>query len=433
MKTLTRWIVMAACVAALALSAAAQTPWAVPGANGVPHNVYIRHVDRTVLGEDVAHYSFDVVVGPGKHDVIRLHRIVREKHPYHPIHTVTGVFLLPGNPNSFEMIFMEPLISQAVAWDHSITAFLAQKNIDVWGMDYRWSLVPASTKNFKFMKHWGLERDVEDTEIALSLARAIRGMTGQGFAKLHLLGFSYGVFMTYAVGSQETEVPYFRRNVKGLIPVDYSMVYAADDPFRAEACNYIAYDQGRLDAGVYNDDNTSLKQIGDLARSAPGDPSPFADGFTNYQFALFVGGSPVHPDDWHFVGVAYDASGIPTGLQYTDPWLWIDVLRAAPPYAPVMADLDTDKVGCYDVVAPFDDHLGEISLPILYVGAGGGTGEHGYYTLTLTGSTDITKFTVHPQPAQPRPLDFGHADLFTAQNAETLVWQPILDWLVAHR
>jgi hypothetical protein len=36
-------------------------------------------------------------------------------------------------------------------------------------------------------------------------------------------------------------------------------------------------------------------------------------------------------------------------------------------------------------------------------------------------------------PDDRRALDFGHADLFTATNAETLVWKPILDWIVAHR
>ena len=76
--------------------------------------------DRTVLGGDIVHYRFDVKVGPGKFDVIRLHRIVREKHPYDPIQTVAGVLLLPGGPNYFEAIFMAPLISKVPAWDQSI-------------------------------------------------------------------------------------------------------------------------------------------------------------------------------------------------------------------------------------------------------------------------------------------------------------------------
>jgi hypothetical protein len=250
---------------------------------------------------------------------------------------------------------------------------------------------------------------------------------------MHLLGFSYGVQVAFPVANQETQLPHSLRNVKGLIPVDEGVVFAADDPFRAQACDAVPQYQALYDAGVYNDDNSGIKQIGDLARSAPDDPSPFADGFTNYQFALFAGASGDPPTYWHFVGGIFNEAGITTGLQYTDPWLWIDVLRAVPLYFPVLVDIESSKEECYDVLPPFTDHLGEITLPILYVGSGGGTGKHGYHILTLTASTDITKFTVQLHPDDERALDFGHADLFTAMNAETLVWQRILDWLVAHR
>src|ERR1019366_986482 len=136
MKTLMRWMGTVVSVLALALSASAQSSSGVlTGLDKALSKVSIRHMDRTVLGEDVVHYRFDVVVGPGKFDVIRLHRVVREKSPYQPIHTVGGVLLLPGSPNFFEAIFMAPLISQATAWDHSIAVFLAKNKVDVWGMD----------------------------------------------------------------------------------------------------------------------------------------------------------------------------------------------------------------------------------------------------------------------------------------------------------
>ena len=32
-----------------------------------------------------------------------------------------------------------------------------------------------------------------------------------------------------------------------------------------------------------------------------------------------------------------------------------------------------------------------------------------------------------------RQKDFGHADTILANDAEKLVWEPILDWIVAHR
>jgi len=292
-------------------------------------------------------------------------------------------------------------------------------------------LVPPERTDFNFMNGWGLERDIQHTEIALSIARWIRGFTGQGFGRLHLLGFSWGVQIAYSVAGEETQKPHFLRNVKGIIPVDSSMKYDYE-PFRVDSCDAAAYYQGLLDAAVYqSDDGVFLKQVGDLAESAPDDPSPFVPGFTNYQFALFVGASG---ELAHFVGGEFDEeTGIPEDLLYTEDWLWVDLLQAVPPYVPIQALRDFSAVQCNEVDVPFDDHLGEIAIPILYVGAAGGEGQYGYYTTTLTASKDVTKFTVQLRPDEERMVDFGHADLFLARDAETLVWKPILDWIIAHR
>jgi len=432
MNRLIDWRTILACIAILFASASAQTTAMQSKYNSLPGNVVIRNMQRTVLHADIAHYVFDVSVGQGKFDQIRLHRIVREMQPWQPIHTVTGVVLFPGGPNSFEMIFMEPQISQVPSWDQSITAFFAKNNIDVWGMDYRWALVPADTADFKFMKTWGLQRDVDDAKIAVSLARLIRGATGQGFAPLPVLGFSYGTFMAYSMANQETQLPKLLRNVKELILADWGPTFSPKSPLRQDICGLIPGIQAMYDAGIYNEDNSATALIADLARNAPYEPSQFADGFTNYQFAMFVGASVAYAPSWHFVAGVFDDNGISTGLQYTDPELWIDVLRAIPTYFPVKSDLDTDNVGCNGVVAPFDDHLKQIKLPILFVGAAGGAGKEGYFAVELTGSTDISKFTVQLHPDDEAALDFGHADLFTASNAETLAWQPILNWLVTH-
>ena len=436
MKTFMRWMGTVVCVLALALSASAQSSSGVfPGLDKALPNVSIRHMDRTVLGEDVVHYRFDVVVGPGKFDVIRLHRIVREKNPYQPIHTVGGVLLLPGGPNYFEAIFMEPLISQVPAWDRSITVFLAKNKVDVWGMDYSWALVPAEQKNFKFMKSWGVERDSQHAEIALSLARAIRGATGQGSSRLELLGFSYGGIVTYAVAGEETQESRFQRNVKGMIILDVAMKLN-EEAYRSYYCTMAASDQANLDAGVYSDDSgLFLKTLSDLALSAPDDPSEIIPGTTNYQAALMFGTSTglLNGQFWHFVGGYLDENGIPSSLRYTEDRLWLDLLQNIPPHLPMKSNFDTDALFCDNIPVPFDDHLSQIAVPILFAGAAGGFGQTGYYSTTLTASTDITKFTVQLQPDDQRASDFGHADNVLARDAETLVWKPILDWIVAHR
>jgi hypothetical protein len=65
------------------------------------------------------------------------------------------------------------------------------------------------------------------------------------------------------------------------------------------------------------------------------------------------------------------------------------------------------------------------------LGANGGFGWLGDYTLTLlTGSDDVTQRTVSLNP--DRLLDIGHVDIYTAGVARQEFWQPVLEWIEAH-
>jgi hypothetical protein len=391
----------------------------------------VRNIEREVLTGDVVHYSFEVRIGSGEFEVIRLHRVVREPHPHRPMRTDDPVMLFPGAPTLFEGLYIEPSIS-AISPDRSIAVFLAKHGIDVWGMDYAWALVPTETTDFGFMKGWGVDKDVAHAQAALALARLIRGSKD----RFYLAGLSYGGLMSYAVAADDSQRPRVLRNVKGIIPMD--MAVKLDDPdARAASCDALAADQDRIEnQGIYYDDSgVYLKMFGELALSAPDEPSPFDPSFTNYVYALLVGASPLPPVAWHFVGSYLDANGIPYDLRYTEPRLWLDLLNAGvPPYSPWQSNLDLDAAWCDGAVdVPFDDHVPDIAVPILYVGAAGGYGDFGLYTTTLTRSTDVTTLVVRLLPDDERAMDFGHGDLVAAQDAETLVWQPILDWLTAHR
>jgi hypothetical protein len=87
---------------------------------------------------------------------------------------------------------------------------------------------------------------------------------------------------------------------------------------------------------------------------------------------------------------------------------------------------------CDAVDVPWDDHLADITNPIFAVGAAGGLGELTEYTTTLTGTSDVTFLNVSLWPPEAIMLDFGHIDLWTAENAEALVWAPILEWVNGH-
>ena len=103
-----------------------------------------------------------------------------------------------------------------------------------------------------------------------------------------------------------------------------------------------------------------------------------------------------------------------------------------PPFQPVLQEAEGYAIDCGDSNAQFDDNLKAIGVPVLYVGAAGGEGSEGLYTLTLLGSKDIQSFLVSFYSPDQAALDFAHIDLFDADNAQDVVWRRILDWLNDH-
>ena len=215
-----RGLMFVCCVVCLAGSAQAQNPGGLPGTEHVAARLAYQQAERVVLYGDVVHYQFDVVVGPGEYDKIRIHRVVKETEPNRPVPKMEGVFLLPGAPQRFEPIFMQPASPSVPAEEGSIALFLASNGVDVWGMDYGWSFIPYPTTDFSALEGWGQTKDAAHAQTALSIARWIRATSGQGAGPMHVLGFSYGGFLVYAIASEDTQRPGNLKNVKGIIPVD---------------------------------------------------------------------------------------------------------------------------------------------------------------------------------------------------------------------
>ena len=98
---------------------------------------------------------------------------------------------------------------------------------------------------------------------------------------------------------------------------------------------------------------------------------------------------------------------------------------------PLQSVYDHIACACDEVDIGHDDHLAEISVPILYIGAAGGTGTVGDYSSSLTASVDITNYNVSIPGADPAS-DYGHADLWFGYEANELVWSVLRDWLLNH-
>lgn len=390
------------------------------------------------MADGITHYRFTVRLGPGEFDVVRLHRVVREHRRFRPKRTDGAVFMLHGASLSFEAIYLYAG-SDVVDPQTSVAAYLAANGIDVWGMDYAWTLVPEETTDLSFMRDWGVERDAGHALAAMSIARLLRGLTGQGLGTIHLLGYSYGTAVTYAAAGRETQMPSMLRDIRGVIPVDAAMKFGpVNEAGRLAACAEAAAMQDRLQNGTFHTaQGRNLRTFSNLATIAPDDPSPIIPGLSNYQAALFIGTNsfdlnpPLAPF-WHFVAGDLNDVGIPVDLLYSSPARWIRLLGSLPPYMPERARLDLRSSLCDEENVSIDDHLEQISVPILYLGAEGAIGSTGHHTSSLTASRDITHHTVRLQPVDQRAFDYGHADLFLGRESPTLVWDVLRDWLEVH-
>lgn len=341
--------------------------------------------------------------------------------------------MVHGSSLAFEPIFLPDGADAST----SSAIFLAEAGLDVWGVDLGWSAVPADTTDFSFMEGWGVERDAEDTLSAMYVARIIRGVTRQGFGPMHLLGYSYGATVAYTAAGIDSQRPGWRRSVDGLIPVD--LAYKYDDPADlARVCTAQATLETRLAGGeVANANGSNLASFAALARTDPDGQSPIVPTLTNYQFALFAGtntwiSNPAMPPFGHFFAGVFNEQDAPIDLRYTEPEAWLSLMEALPPYMPLQTNVDIWTIACGQTDVPYDDHLGDISVPIFSIGAGGFMGDVVEYSATLTDSDDISSLIVHLEPPEAKIVDYGHADLLLADDASTRVWAPIYDFVSSH-
>ena len=399
------------------------------------HSHHFPSFTREVITGNIAHYTFEVRTGCGENDIIRIHRVVKERRPYRPIRAEKNLFMVHGDGSSFEVAFLMNTVSDAQPVDHAMPVFLAQNDVDVWGIDLGWTLVPAETEDLSFMADWGLQKDVDDLRLAAGIARFTRLFTCGDRGKLNLLGWSRGGMSGYAYLNEESQRPEWRRHIGGYIPTD---IWYKTETYLEEECAYAADLQGMIDEGMLADDTGAfLGWMVDLARTEPDAVSPvFGEPFTNLMAALAFGSqtylvSPT-PAHYHIMAGTFDADGLPVGFQHAETDLWLDFVGNWSPYEPLLMELETELAVCGDPAhpVPFDDHLGDITIPVFFLGAQGGFGEEGLYTLGMLGSTDVSSHIVSFNGDIFN--DFAHADLFNANNAQTVAWEPVLDWIMAH-
>jgi len=378
----------------------------------------LSNMTREDLGGKIAHYSFDIRMGPGEYDVVTIHRVVKENKAYKPIRTKGHVFMVHGAIQDFDDIFLTAG-AEVINAETSSPFYLASNKIDVWGIDMGWTKVPLETQDFSFMEGWGIEKDVSHALRAMSIARLIRGLTRQGFSRLNLLGFSYGVDVAYGAANRETQQHWFWRDVKGIIQVDRALkLNSTEFPnFQGYWCNEVTIASDSISNGQYHDPwGVGLMYIGNLALNAPNDPSPFNEtngpNYTNLQYIMNAG------SQGFFTGTSDE-------FEHTKPMRWVRLAVSVAPHWPNQVKYDMASCCCDAVDVSYEEHFDEITVPILYIGAEFAGGLLGSYTSSFTASTDI---------GDPIIVDrYSHADLWFADNAAQDVWSPLREWLKNHK
>lgn len=378
--------------------------------------------------------------GGAVYGAIGVHHIA----PTPGIHGPQGnVVMLHGDLFDFKTAFLE---EQSASPYLSMPEWLAGSGVDVWGIDLRWTRVPATESDYSFMADWGIERDVEDVSNALGAIRSIRGDLTFGSDPVNLLGWSRGGIIGYALLDAESQLSASARNVGGFIPVDIYLK-TDDASLKQHACNRLAGELALLNGSPaqYQDSTGYLvSYTGAQVLNGQGAatcllPACSAAGLSNNDLAGLVGTATFSlvPDPfgplYHFTAGSTDIAADTFSLTFTDHDSLLNMEAGAAPFQPLQIAVDTDTAICDDplqVGVDFDDHLGDVTVPVLYVGAAGGIGTAGEYTLTYLGSSDVSTYEI--STGAPTVLEFGHVDIFHTRTDQATIWSPIQTWIRNH-
>jgi hypothetical protein len=361
-------------------------------------------------------------VGDGPNAQVAIHRVVRERAPWWPRRTAHAILANHGDFATFTTNFM-PGGTGMAAW-------LAARDIDVWGLDRRWTQAPldGDLSDFDAMS---LDQELDDVGIALAFVRAVRMSPEQ----ITLVGFSRGGELGYFYASREATRPAWQRHVSGIVPLDvYASVSPADEDIRQFWCANAAAEYDYLAQGVTDSPNSFQIDLGGGALNAPDAPNDiFTDPpLTNREAMLLLVGQtylffPASPL-YHLSAPVVDADGTATALRVSDETVIDTWLASAPPHESMREAADTDQLLCENTELP----LSRIHVPVFLIGAAGGYGAHAIYSTTQVSSTDVTTLILRQLSPQDEAEDLGHGDLLYAPAAPQLAWQPLLHWLQEH-
>ncbi len=371
---------------------------------------YYQTISRTTeIIDDLGLARVETVIQAGNDELNRftMHRVVKvdEDNNILPPCQLKGAFvLLPGGASGFEMY-------EAGHDEDSTAYYLAMRGIDVYGYSSRargLELGYCSENDCSQMENWGMRTYARD----ISYIRWIATM--RHFKRPAVGGVSLGTMLTVASISRN---PFAWA---GAVLWDGTLYYAS--PLADQYTDVCTQLKTQVKEGIYYDDQTypGFKYMHMLATMDPDGDSPFAPGFTNEQFLIYVFTTPSDPPQGEAPGYTYAAGDLINGFTYVDDELLADIVYQFNDYEPTA--LVRDYVCGFSGEREFSRWLGFYTEPVLMLGAGMGFGPYMQDNLDLLGTSeaDITQYLY---------TERGHGDMLGSTDMTDIVNAPMYQWL----
>lgn len=310
------------------------------------------------------------IIQVGISDKIGINRVYKKRHDHNKI----SIFMLPGANTDFWTSFSE------------IAKYLALRNVDVYGIDFRYSFVQNCQDGCSFMKEWNTDTHLSDIDIAIKEA-------GLSPSNIIILGFSMGAYYAYKYAEKHPEL-------KGIIPMD--IAYTLDpNPSNTSLINATSTEIERIEnTGIYYEDMSINIYMANLALNSPNEPSPIIEGMTNKQaFLLTI--TATYQFGFSVPNYRY-AQGDITGLKYTDYDFIIEKALNLNPFQSTVPTVEMYNQWIQNTI-PI------ITIPTFYLGAEYGFGELGLYV-----PNKIKTYNNNVKTCLIK--DYGHADLIWSKN-----------------
>ncbi|MFX0034805.1 MAG: hypothetical protein ACFE9I_04085 [Candidatus Hermodarchaeota archaeon] len=358
----------------------------------------------------------------GQFDRIGLHRLVKTD-----IKPEGVVFILPGTWSNGEQLTSNP----PEDWwthdeDHSFAFYLANRNFDVYAIDYRTHFVNQylNPPDLAFMAEWGWDEWISDIKEAVELAKVVSGVD-----RVYIAGDSFGgsAAMNYAS-------MYWNEDLKGILLRDGG-TGAKYPELVTNSYNLPAIIAGMIATGQWS------SEVG----GTPGSTfvMQYADQYPNAP-AEFPPGNPLAPTINPFTGLPWAnirewaafmiymawGPGVVTNIYggYGDAAVMIHIDATFDRYWPTRLNLESAAIRDWDncpyVAFDFDDHYSEIDVPILA------------FTSELMGLAYWGPFKhgiANPDFTGIYLWGYGHLDVYSGEYSAEEVSQPTYEWLMSHR